>query len=70
MRTMMLGSYAHTERMMREADAVVLPAVERFGLLDFEALDAIAAAGAEAAEAAMEVVESSLTCHRLVTPSA
>lgn len=53
MRTMMLGSYAHTERMLREADAVVLPAVERFGLLDFEALDAIAAAGFEAGCAAL-----------------
>jgi hypothetical protein len=57
MRTMMLGSYAHTERMLREADAVVLPAVERFGLLDFEALDAIAAAGAAATEDAIAAVK-------------
>ena len=38
MRTMMLGSYAHTERMLRDADLAVCPQVDRFGLLEFESL--------------------------------
>jgi hypothetical protein len=38
--------------MLRDADVTVLPGVDRFGLLDFEALDAIADAGVEAGAAA------------------
>lgn len=61
MRTMMLGSYAHTERMLRDADVTVLPGVDRFGLLDFEALDAIADAGFEAGAAAFAACGDTLT---------
>jgi len=53
MRTMMLGSYAHTERMLREADVAMCPDVERFGLLEFEALEAIADVGYRAGIAAL-----------------
>jgi NTE family protein/lysophospholipid hydrolase len=61
MRTMMLGSYAHTERMLRDADLAICPEVDRFGLLEFESLEAIADVGYQTGSIALAAAGATRT---------
>lgn len=53
MRSVMLGSARHNASLSREVDLLIHPTLERFGMFEWDALDAIADAGAACARDAL-----------------